>query len=193
MNYHVLPENAVRQFIDSSTVFEELARARQQALPYRGGMYWKRQGDYEYLVKTTADNQQQRLGRRTQASEAIYTAFQQHKQAAEARVKSLQASLQEAERMNRALKVGRMPSLVIELLNAIASAGLNQHFVVVGTYALYAYEAAAGVRIVPGALATQDVDLLWDARKRVKFFINMERLNTSMLGILQSVVPSFER
>ena len=44
---------------------------------------------------------------------------------------------------------GSMGSVLGEL------AGLAQHFVVVGTHALYAYESAAGVRIVPGALATR--------------------------------------
>jgi len=65
--------------------------------------------------------------------------------------------------------------------------------VVVGTHALYAYEAAAGVRIVPGALATRDVDLLWDARRRMQFITDLERIDTSMLGVLQRVDPSFRR
>lgn len=39
----------------------------------------------------------------------------------------------------------------------------------VGSQVLCACEAAAGVRIVAGALATQDVDLLWGARQRVRF------------------------
>jgi hypothetical protein len=86
-----------------------------------------------------------------------------------------------------------VPSLVIDVLNVIYEAGLSQHFTVVGTHALYAYETAAGVRITPGALATQDVDILWDARKRVKFFTSMARLNTSMLSILQRADPTFQR
>ena len=50
MNYQFLPENAVRQFIDSSTVCVELARARQQAQTWAGSMYWKQQDIYSYLV-----------------------------------------------------------------------------------------------------------------------------------------------
>ncbi len=193
MNYNFLPENAVRQFIDSSTVFDEYCRVQQQARAYSGGMYWKRQGEYEYLVKTGPDNKQKRLGPRSEATEAVLNGFLQQKQALETRLKSLKQALLEAEGINRALRVGRMPTLVIDLLNAISAAGLGAHFTVVGTHALYAYEAAAGVRIAPGALATQDVDLLWDARKRVQFFINMARLNTSMLAILQGVDSSFQR
>lgn len=46
---------------------------------------------------------------------------------------------------------------------------------------------------MPGALATQDVDLLWDARKRVKFFTTMEQQDASMLAILQRADRSFQR
>ncbi len=63
----------------------------------------------------------------------------------------------------------------------------------VGTHALYAYETAAGVRIVPAALATQDVDLLWDARRRVQFVTDLGRTQTSVLGVLRRADATFER
>jgi hypothetical protein len=194
MDYIPLSDNAARQAIDATTVFEELRRVDTQAARYAGGMYWKRQGDgYEYLVKTRPDNSQQRLGPRSTQTEQTYSEFTTHKRAAEARQKSLRAALVEAERQNKALKAGRVPQLVVSLLNTLAQAQLDMHFTVVGTHALYAYEAAAGVRIVPGALATQDVDLLWDARKRVRFMSDMTRLDTSMLRVLQRVDASFLR
>jgi hypothetical protein len=58
MDFYPLTENAARQAIDSSTVFYELRRALAEARAYRGGMYWKSQGAYEYLVKTAPDNRQ---------------------------------------------------------------------------------------------------------------------------------------
>ncbi len=72
-------------------------------------------------------------------------------------------------------------------------AGLSRHFTVVGTHALYAFETAAMVRIIPGAVATQDVDLLWDARRRVQFMSDLEQLDASMLSMLKRAAPSFER
>ena len=95
--------------------------------------------------------------------------------------------------MNKALKSGRVPSMVIAVLQAIEHAGLGEHFTVVGTHALYAYETAAGVRIVPGALATQDVDLLWDARQRIRFVSDIEKLDMSVLKILKLADPTFQR
>src|SRR5262249_36516713 len=126
-------------------------------------------------------------------TEAIFDAFSRNKQQAEDRLKSLRRALKEAERLNKALKVGRVPNIVIAVLQALEDAGLASHFTVVGTHALYAYEAAAGVRIEQAALATLDVDLLWDARRRVRFLVDIGQTKTSMLGLLKKVDSSFQR
>lgn len=193
MDYIALSDNAARQVIDSTTLFEEYHRVRAEARKYEGGMYWKRQGAYEYLTKTTPDNRQRRIGPRSPEAEQIYADFTSRKRDTEARLKSLRAALTDAERMNKALKAGRTPALVVALLQTLEDAGIGAHFTVVGTHALYAYETAAGVRIVQGALATQDVDLLWDARTRVQFMADMGKVEASMLGILRRVDPSFKR
>lgn len=179
--------------IDAATVFDEHARVARDARTCAGGMYWKRQGEYEYLVKTQPDNRQTRIGARSAETEATYAAFTERKAQCQARLQSLRMALRDAERMNKALKVGRAPALLITLLHTLAESGLDRHFTVVGTHALYAYEMAAGVRIVQGALATQDVDLLWDARRRVQFLADMQRLDVSMLQVLQRADPSFRR
>lgn len=193
MNYLPVSDNAARQVIDATTIWTEYLKARSLAGPYAGGMYWKKEGLYEYLVKTYAKNRQERMGARSPQTEKIYEEFHKHKAAKEARLTSLTAALIETQRQNKALKAGRTPEIVVTLLNAVRDAGLEAHFIVVGTHALYAYETAAGVRIVPGALATQDVDLLWDARKRVQFVVDLERDAGSMLAVLQRVDSSFRR
>lgn len=193
MDYLPLPDNAARQVIDSTTVFDEFVRVQAQARQYAGGMYWKRQKGYQYLVKTQPDNRQQRIGPRTPSTEHIFEEFTARKSEVEARLKSLRGALTDAERLNKALKAGRVPSIVVSVLQAIENAGLGEYFTVVGTNALYAYETAAGVRIVPGALATQDVDLLWDARRRVRFLNDLGTLDSSMLKVLQLADPTFQR
>jgi hypothetical protein len=194
LNFLPLPDNAARQVIDSVTVFNEHQRAAEQARPYVGAMYWKREGAHDYLVKTRPGRRtQERLGARTPQLEVVMQDYNQRKTSLEARLASLRAALLEAQRMNKALKAGRTPSVVIALLQALHDAGLSQHFRVVGTHALYAYETAASVRIVPSALATQDVDLLWDARKRVQFETDLQRLDTSLLAVLQKADATFER
>lgn len=194
IEYLPLAENAARQLIDSTTVFDEYTRVKSACQKYIGGMYWKRQeGGYEYLVKTTPDNRQRRIGPRNPETEVAYHEFTTRKAELEGRLKSLKGALIEAERANKAYKVGRVPNTVLDVLLALEAAGLGEHFTVVGTHALYAYETAAGVRIIPGALATQDVDLLWDARKRVRFLTDMGKLEASVLKVLQKADPSFRR
>ena len=193
MDWIALPDAAVRQGIDSATVLTEFQRVQAEARGVAGGMYFKRQGDYEYLVRTSPDNRQQRVGARSPETEAIHASFTAKKARIESRLKSLRQALREAERLNKALKVGRVPTIVVDLLHVLHDAGLADHFRVVGTHALYAYEVAAGVRITPGALATRDFDLLWDARKRVRFLAAMARLDTSLLDVLRRADPSFER
>lgn len=193
MDFIPLSDNAARQVIDSTTIFDEFVRVKARARPYAGGMYWKRQGEYEYLVKTLPDNRQRRVGPRSPETEKIHEEFTARKRELEARLKSLRAALTDAERLNKALKAGRVPSVVVSVLRTLEDAGLGQHFTVVGTHALYAYETAAGVRIVQGALATQDVDLLWDARRRVRFITDLGKLDSSMLGVLQRADATFQR
>ena len=65
MDWIALPDAAVRQGIDSATVFNEFQRVQAEARGVAGGMYFKRQGDYEYLVRTSPDNRQQRVGARS--------------------------------------------------------------------------------------------------------------------------------
>ena len=194
VNYLPVGDNAARQIINSTSVLDAYLAAMKASQRYAGGMYWKRQGEYEYLVKTGLANEQQRLGARSRETEAAYTSFTQGKQSADERFAALGAALKEAQRLNKALRAGRVPGIVVDILQRLQSAGLQPHFTVVGTHALYAYEAAAGVRIVESALATQDVDMLWDARKRVQFVTDLARTEAgSMLRLLQQVDRSFQR
>jgi hypothetical protein len=190
-NYIPLNEIAIRQQIDSSAVFEEYARAASDAQRVSGGMYWKKQGKYEYLVKTQRDGRQKRVGPRTIETESTYERFTTEKHAAEERLAALKAAVGEAERLNKALRVGRAPKLLVSILNVLEGNGLSARFTVVGAHALYAYEASAGVRFVSGALATQAVDMLSDAGKSLEFFAESVKLDTSMLTLLQKVDSSF--
>jgi hypothetical protein len=158
-------------------------------------MYWHAgpasSPDNKYLVRTTPAGAETSLGPRTAETQAIYDKFTQRKQASAERLAGLKAALDQQQRMNRALRVGRVDPLVVALLNRLASTRLSEHFRVVGTHALYAYEAAAGVRLDADTLATRDMDLLWDTRKRIIFSTQLARLDSSMLGVLQKVDPSF--
>ena len=180
-------DDARRQYIDARAAFEALEAAQAQAATVRGGMYWKTVAGSDYLIRTSAGNAQKSLGPRSSDTEAMQMSFAARKADAEARVKALKATVLRHQRMNRALFVGRVPAVVIDILNMLQGQGIAEHFTVVGTHAVYAYEAAAGVRVESAAVATRDVDLLWDTRKRFKLATQLKRLDSSMLALLRKV------
>ena len=160
-------------------------------------MYWHAGSptspDSKYLVRTTPAGAKTSLGARTAETEAIYSRFMQRKRESAERVSGLQIALVQQQRLNRALRVGRVDSLVVALLARLSSSRLSEHFRVVGSHALYAYEAAAGVRMDAQTVATRDIDLLWDTRKRIILSTQLARVSSSMLGVLQKVDRSFRR
>jgi len=187
-----IAEDARRQFIDANSTFTAWESARKAAAEVRGGMIWRQQDGKDYLIRTSPTGSQKSLGPRSQQTEEIYSGFKIRKEQAEQRLADLTSALERHKRMNRALYVGRAPAILVEILNRLDKAGLSEHFTVVGTHALYAYEATAGVRFRESALATRDVDLLWDVRKRLTFISQMERLDTSMLNLIRKVDKTFE-
>lgn len=185
-------ESQKRQYIDAETVFLALAKAKKAAAEVRGSMLWRELRGKSTLIRTSASGAQKSLGLRSAENEAIYASFMARKQTAEERHKALKTQLATQQRLNRALRVGRVPNVVVGVINALDSIGVQDHFMVVGTHALYAYETAAGVRIAEEAMATRDVDMLFDTRKRISFFTAMKKLDSSLIGVLRKVDPSFE-
>lgn len=202
---HDIGEDARRQYMDARSAFTEWERTAKSAAEVRGGMYWKTQGNRktqgnsknpaktDYLIRTSVSNAQTSLGPRSPQTEDIYSKFIGRKATLETRLKSLTAQLGVHKRLNRALFVGRAPQLLVDILTMLERAGIAAHFMVVGTHALYAYEAAAGVRVESGdVLATRDIDLLWDTRKRIQFAALIKSSGASMLGLLKKIDPTFE-
>lgn len=157
-------ESQKRQYIDAETVFAELRRLRQEAAQFRGGMMWRQISGHRYLIRTSVKGAHTSLGPEGEATNRIFQAFSLRKAALAERLVSIEKTFEEQRRLNRALRVGRVPPLVVNVLNILDKAGLSEHFTVVGTHALYAYESACGVRFVPRAMATRDIDLLFDTR-----------------------------
>lgn len=186
-----LREDQARQFIDAETVYLEMLRTRREAAEVRGSMLWREVKGKEYLIRTSASGGQTCLGPKSVQTVAIFDGFMARKAACEGRLAELKAAAQVQQRLNKALRVGRVPDLVVRVLNAIDDLGLATHFTTVGTHALYAYESAAGVRFMPDAMATQDIDLLFDTRKRIGFVTQMRRLDTSFIGALRKADPTF--
>lgn len=189
--FNELTEAQTRQYIDAEASWRALEDAKAAAAEVRGSMMWRTQAGRRYLIRVAASGGQTSLGPHSPENEQIYERFTTRKVALEARQKQLRQTVVQHTRINRALRVGRVPNIVVDALNALANAGLQHHFLTVGTHALYAFETACGVRVQTEATATQDIDLLLDTRKYIKFATTMQRLDTSLLGIFQKVDKTF--
>jgi len=189
-----LEENQVRQYVDAEQTRKAWLTAEQRAANYRGSMYWKTVKDRDYLYREYPDRRSESLGVRSPETEQVLVKFKEGKAAAESNLKSLREAMSRNARMNVALRVGRVPNVVVSLLEEIRKAGLQDHFMVIGTNALYAYEAKAGVRFVGDVMATMDVDLLWDSRKHLTLVSDGdEHFNErGLIGIVKKCDPSFE-
>jgi hypothetical protein len=130
------------------------------------------------------------LGPRSAETEAIFGAFSQGKAAAQEREVGLRHTLEGMARVNRAMGLGRVPRLVGRILRRLDEAGvLGEQVCVVGTNALFAYEAHAGLRFDSGLLATIDVDIALDARRNLG--LAARAMPDGLLGLLRKVDASF--
>ena len=186
-------ESQHRQYIDAETVFNERRRVARAAEQLRGGMIWREVSGHRYLIRTSSKRAQKSLGPESETTTEIYRSFMQRKAENTERLASIEKVFDEQRRLNRALRVGRVPKIVIDVLNVLEKAGFHENFTVVGTHSLYAYESACGVRFAPQAMATRDIDLLFDTRKHLAFFSRMKESEASFLGLLQKADKSFVR
>jgi hypothetical protein len=184
-------ERQLRQYLDSSALCQHVTQAQKEAAEVRGSMMWREVNGGTYLIRNNAGGGQHSLGKRSPETQEIYDRFMARKSQAQETLKVRKERLDEARKLNRVYGVGRTPNIVVAILKELERAGVSEQFMTVGTHALYAYEALSGVRVLSGALATQDVDLLFDTRQRVAFMTTMKRLDTSLIGILQRADKSF--
>lgn len=186
-----LEEAQLRQYIDAESSFRAWEQARREAAEVRGSMVWREQHGRTYLLRVSSRGSQTSLGAQSPENVLVYERFQQRKKASQDRFLSLKQTLDRHVRVNRALRLGRVPNAVIDVLSALSASGLADQFLVVGTHALYAYEMAAGVRISSESTATQDIDLLMDARRMVQLKTQLERLDSSFLSVLRKADPTY--
>jgi hypothetical protein len=190
MYFKELNNSARRNLIDVQQRFEVL-RAAQTALRHRfpGYMSWKARGSREYLYRRHR-RVEKCLGPRSPETEQTYEAFTAGKAQVEHRAKGLKAALAGMARVNRALALGRVPTVVSRILRRLDEAGvLGEQVCVVGTNALFAYEAHAGIQFENDLLATDDIDIALDARRNLGLASRM--MPEGLIGLLQKIDPSF--
>lgn len=178
--------------VNAEQLFENYRAALGHASTYTYGMRWKtvRNTDYLFRDRDRRGNGKS-LGPRSTETEALLATFSASRDAAQERLRLITEKIEEQARLNKALRINRVPRVVARVLRELDRAGLHDSFTVIGTQALYAYEAAAGAHFLLELLASGDVDLLYDARK--KMTVVSEKLDgTGLLGLLKKADKTFE-
>jgi hypothetical protein len=177
--------------VESDQLYRAWIEALRHARSYRYGMRWVTAKGRQYLVRRhDARGNGKSLGPRNAETEAVLAAFTDGKARAGERLQALSQRIKDQARLNRAARLGRLPNIVGKVLLALAASDLARDFCIVGTHAIYGYEAMAAVHCRLDLLASGDVDLLYDPRRHLALVTDkLDR--RGLLGLLQGVDPSF--
>jgi hypothetical protein len=192
MNYRELTNEQRRQWLDFMQVDEEHRMEKHHlAHSFGGSMRWlNRLGtDYLHVKKGRTEKS---LGPKGPETEKIYSSFIEGRIQSKNRTENLMKQLEQMSPVNKALGLARVPKLTAKILRVLDAAELlGTRLVVVGTNAMWAYEAKAGIQFNADVVATLDADMLWDPRAGIKI-VSLEANTPGILGLLKKVDHSFE-
>lgn len=192
MEFNELSDIQIRHLVDLRQVFETWRTAKRDLThKYAGSMFWRAASGADYL-KRKIGQVEKSLGRRSGETEEIYRLFTEGRDTARRRHESLAESVDLQASIARTVGLGRVPPIVARLLRRFEEAEFMGHVRVVGTNAMFAYEALAGVMFSAEALATGDIDLLIDARRQLKMVVD-DGTERTIMGLLRTVDRSFEK
>lgn len=189
-----LDGDSIRDLVDVRDRYALLREAEREARhSYGGSMKFESRGEAEYLIRRPyASSTRKSYGRRTPETEETLRAFLAGQARVQDQISGLRQQLSDRAPILRARGLGRVPLLAARVLRKLDEIGwLGTNLFVVGTNALFAYEAAAALRIESAMLATGDVDVLYDARRRLRVSGDVDE--RGLIGVLRQVDRSFSR
>ncbi|ESX24719.1 nucleotidyltransferase domain-containing protein [Mesorhizobium sp. LSJC264A00] len=182
-----------RQLIDTQQVYEAWQRADdQRQRRFAGSMRWVERSGAEYLLRKVRQVENS-LGPKSSQTEKAFAAFSEGRVQNKDLLAGLADRLNGLAKVNVAMGLGRVPAIAARILRRCAETDLlGKQLLVVGTNALFAYEALAGVQITSGLTATGDIDLLFDSRRRISFVTGERVSQSGLIGVLRKVDRSFK-
>ncbi len=184
-----------RELIDMQQLFEAWRAADHDfRYSYRGSMHWRKINGVEYLYRLVSRTPrvEKSQGRRSPETEKLFEEYQAARRRAKRRETSLRKKIESRAKINRALGLGQMPRIAADILRNFDQAGLlGTQLIVVGTHALYGYGAKSGVIFQGDIMDTRDIDLMFDARRRISLALAPNLKASGLIGLLKSVDPSF--
>lgn len=182
-----------RQFIDTQQVYEAWLNAEdERQRRFVGSMRWADRNSVDYLLRKIKQTETS-LGPRSEQTEKTFIAFTEGRDRNKDLLVGLSKRMDKMAKVNLALGLGRVPVIAARILRSCAETNLlGKQLFVVGTNSLFAYEALAGVQISSELIATGDIDLLYDSRRRISFVTEEKITQSGLIGILRKVDRSFK-
>jgi hypothetical protein len=189
MKFLELTNEQRRQFIDVQQIYASYRPASFE-LERLGSLIWQTSRGKRYLCEQHGKVRKS-LGRETPELREKKKRHDAKKKALTATFKSLKKRLDQMAPVNRALKLGRIPTIAARILRELDRANLlGTHIIVAGTNALYAYEAATGTLLESQHVATTDADLIWDSNQSLLLAATGVP-REGLLGVLRRADKSF--
>ena len=183
-----------KQYINAKQLYEHyIQKKHHYYLNYNISMYWRESGGRQYLTKKSSRHSKvTSLGAKSPETEKIYQDFTAHKHALKEELKALKEKVEKNRKLNKIELLGRAPSALIEIYQKINELGLDEKMLLIGTNALYAYEAYCGVFVDEGQLATDDIDLLNKQNKELSVVFDEVLPEGKLTQLLKLIDKSFE-
>jgi len=192
--YKIISNAQAKAVIDSEQLFLAFQDAAMQNQSCQGGMHWKTVAgkDYLYRIHDRLGNGKS-LGVKSEKTQEIYNKFTQRKALLKNRLTELKDRLNIQAKINAAYRVGHVENNVAAICEQLNRANLlGTNIMIIGTNALHAYEALAGVRFQSDIMATTDIDLLWNHTSKLSLVTSKELQPEGLIGLLRHADKSFE-
>jgi hypothetical protein len=184
-----------KQYINSKQLYEYyIEKKNEYFMNYNLSMYWRKSGQKEYLTKKhSASNKVTSLGVKSDETLNVYEDFLQHKKALKVEITTLEAKLDKVRKLNKIEFLTRTPSALVQIYQKINELKLDDKMILIGTNALYAYEAYCGLFIEDEQLATEDIDLLAKENKELSVIFREVLPKGKLTSFIKLIDKSFEQ
>jgi hypothetical protein len=187
-----LDGNQRRQLINIQQMYSAWQRTRLERRRM-GGMHWKSAPSGQQYLYSTTKNTQKSVGPRSSVTEETYQSHQGRIAELDSRLENLSGQLNRFAPVNKAYNLAHVPLATARILRRLKDTPrIDNRLIVVGTNALFAYEAATGLQFPSSLTATEDLDLLWNARRQLSLILPDANVS-GFFALLKSVDHSYER
>jgi hypothetical protein len=163
MEFQEFDSDQHRETINTQQRYAAYREAEDRAKSYRGSTVWTKIKARDYLVRSYYDASgvrgQTSIGPRSKETASIKLEYERGRSEAQVRLKNLKAVTARQSAINRAIGLGRVPLIGAKIIRALDHVGMvGSRIRVLGTNAIYAYDATACVRVHPGLTTIEVFD-----------------------------------